>query len=39
MTKFILVMYMCSMATGECPSNHIRIPEPVMPRTKPKIST
>ena len=65
MTKFILVMYMCSMATGECPSNHIpgfsftshidcvengykvvkfecqqiRVPEPIMPRTKPKIST
>jgi len=23
MTKFILVMYMCSMVSGECPSNHI----------------
>ena len=23
MTKFMLVMYMCSMITNECPSNHI----------------
>ena len=23
MTKFILVLYMCSMLTNDCPSNHI----------------
>ena len=23
MTKFILVMYMCSMITGKCPNHHI----------------
>ena len=23
MTKFILVMYMCSMISGQCPNNHI----------------
>jgi len=23
MTKFILVLYMCSMVTNHCPSNHI----------------
>ena len=23
MTKFILVMYMCSMISGECPNHHI----------------
>ena len=23
MTKFILVMYMCSMVSGECPNHHI----------------
>ena len=90
MTKFILVMYICSMVTGKCPSNHIpgfsftshvdcvengyrvahntfksleeleefdreyvennkivvkfecqeiRIPGPIMPRQKPKVST
>jgi len=90
MTKFILVMYMCSMITGKCPNHHIpgfsfnthydcveygyrvahgtfksleeteqfdreyvennkivvkfecqeiRIPGPIMPRQKPKVST
>jgi len=23
MTKFILIMYMCSMVSGKCPNNHI----------------
>jgi len=23
MTKFILIMYMCSMVSGQCPSSHI----------------
>ena len=23
MTKFLLVMYMCSMVSGECPNHHI----------------
>ena len=23
MTKFMLVLYMCSMVTNDCPSNHI----------------
>lgn len=22
MTKFVLVLYLCSMVTGQCPSNH-----------------
>ena len=25
MTKFMLILYMCSMVTNDCPSNHIPV--------------